>query len=212
MATKKGAGGEPQEYDTSTGQYGSGKTFRQNTPHHVISREMDARNYNASIALQTKRNAKTQRTLALGMRRPASHVLSDEEIEKIKAEARSIGIDEKILRFNTGNQTCFLEQEGVIEICGDILPDETSKIARDAMSIRAVLAHEHYGHYMSHPSKYSANDWRDEFQASYTAAIKAPNLSREDRSYLMIDAYDRAREAGVYIAYDEKAKEIIYGY
>jgi hypothetical protein len=29
MATKKGAGGEPQEYDTSTGQYGSGKTFRQ---------------------------------------------------------------------------------------------------------------------------------------------------------------------------------------
>lgn len=38
MATKKGAGGEPQEYDTSTGQYGGGNTFRQNTPHHVLMR------------------------------------------------------------------------------------------------------------------------------------------------------------------------------
>lgn len=37
MATKNGAGGEPQEYDTSTGRYGSGRTFRQNTPYHIIS-------------------------------------------------------------------------------------------------------------------------------------------------------------------------------
>lgn len=36
MATKKGAGGEPQEYDTSTGQYGSGKTFRQNATYSEI--------------------------------------------------------------------------------------------------------------------------------------------------------------------------------
>lgn len=43
MATKTGAGGEPQEYDTSTGQYGSGMTFRQNTPHHVISEALERR-------------------------------------------------------------------------------------------------------------------------------------------------------------------------
>lgn len=41
MAKKTGAGGEPQEYDTSTGQYGGGRTFRQNTPHHVISRVLE---------------------------------------------------------------------------------------------------------------------------------------------------------------------------
>lgn len=40
MATKKGAGGEQQEYDTSTGQYGGGNTFRQNTPYHEISRDL----------------------------------------------------------------------------------------------------------------------------------------------------------------------------
>ena len=44
MATKKGAGGEPQEYDTSTGQYGGGRTFRQNTPHHEILRDLNERN------------------------------------------------------------------------------------------------------------------------------------------------------------------------
>jgi hypothetical protein len=36
MATKKGAGGESQEYDTSTGQYGGGMTFRQNTTYSDI--------------------------------------------------------------------------------------------------------------------------------------------------------------------------------
>lgn len=49
-------------------------------------------------------------------------------------------------------------------------------------------------------------------RASYVAALKTPNLSVEDRAYLMIDAYDRAREAGHYFEYSQAAKEIIYGY
>ena len=55
-------------------------------------------------------------------------------------------------------------------------------------------------------------DWRDEFNASYHAAIDAPNLSDEDRARLMIDAYDRAKEAGQNLEYDKIARRLIYGY
>ena len=79
------------------------------------------------------------------------------------------------------------------------------------MSTKAVLAHEYYGHYMHHPSEYQIGDWRDEYRASREAALKAPNLSVEDRAYLMIDAYDRQKEAGVFEEYDEIARRIIYG-
>ena len=80
------------------------------------------------------------------------------------------------------------------------------------MSQKAVLAHEYYGHFMNDPSPYPIGDWRDEFQASYNAAVKTPNLSDEDRRDLMVDAYDRAREAGAFNGYDELARRIIYGF
>ena len=80
------------------------------------------------------------------------------------------------------------------------------------MSERAVIAHEFYGHYMFAPSKYKAGDWRDEFRASYISSIKTPNLSDDDRRYLMLDAYERAKEGGRILEYSLKAKEIIYGY
>ena len=80
------------------------------------------------------------------------------------------------------------------------------------MSSRAVLAHEYYGHYLNYPSKFSIGDWRDEFRASYDAAIKTPNLTDDERKMLMIDAYDRAKEAGVSIKYNKKARLLIYGY
>ena len=92
------------------------------------------------------------------------------------------------------------------------MPDTSSTMARDRMSQRAVLAHEYYGHYLHHPSEYPPGDWRDEFRASYMAAVNAPNLSDEDRMYLMMDAYDRKKEAGVFDGYDETARRIIYGY
>lgn len=80
------------------------------------------------------------------------------------------------------------------------------------MSERAVLAHEYYGHFKFYPSAFRPNDWRDEMRASYIAALKAPNLSDEDRAYLIIDAYERAKEAGHYFDYSKKAREITYGY
>ena len=69
-----------------------------------------------------------------------------------------------------------------------------------------------YGHRANNPSEYEINDWRNEFRASYDAAVNAPNLSQQDRAKLMVDAYDRAREAGVLIEYDKVAKRLIYGY
>lgn len=152
------------------------------------------------------------REMAMSLRQPASHVLTENEIRMIKQDAKALEIDDSILRFNTGGRTGFLDEEGFIGICGDVLPDANSKNARDRMSSRAVLAHEYYGHYLNHPSQYPIGDWRDEFRASYEAAVKSPNLSDEDRAYLMIDAYDRAREAGEHINYDEIARRIIYGY
>lgn len=152
------------------------------------------------------------REMAMGLRQPASRILTDEEIEGIKADAKALNVDEKLLRFNKGYATSFSDKHQCIYIRGDILPDPESKIARDKMSQRAVLAHEYYGHYLSYPSKYEAGSWEDEFYASYNAAVNAPNLSDEDRAYLMIDAYDRAHEAGQILNYDETARRIIYGF
>lgn len=152
------------------------------------------------------------RDMAMGFRKPVGHILTEEEISSIIADAKAIKIPTDILCFNTGRHTGFVDDLEVINIRGDILPDLDSTIARDKMSQRAVLAHEYYGHYKNHPSEYDIGDWRDEFRASYCAAIRAPNLTDEERALLMIDAYDRAKEAGVMLDYDETARRVIYGY
>lgn len=54
--------------------------------------------------------------------------------------------------------------------------------------------------------------WNDEFRASYYAALNAPNLSDKDRMYLMLDALERAKEAGVYIKITDEIRRILYGY
>ena len=152
-----------------------------------------------------------ERTMAMGLRQPPSRILTDEEIETLKAEAESIGIPTDVLAFNQGRRTGFMDADRTISVRGDVLPDFNSTVARDRMSSRAVLAHEYYGHYQNHPSEYINGDWRDEFRASYDAAINAPNLTDEERGHLMIDAYDRAKEAGAFTGYDETARRILYG-
>lgn len=148
----------------------------------------------------------------MGFRKPASHILTEKEIDSIKADALTILIPISILRFNAGSRTGFNDDLMAINIRGDILPDLDSTIARDRMSQRAVMAHEYYGHCKNHPSEYDIGDWRDEFRASYDAAVNTPNLSDKERAMLMIDAYDRASEAGTILEYDETARRIIYGY
>ena len=145
------------------------------------------------------------------MRKP-SHILTDEEITCVKAEADAIGVPDSILRFNKGGRTGFRDEDMRISVRGDILPDTLGTTPRDTMSIRAVLAHEYYGHYKNHPSEYPRGYWMDEFRASYDAAVNAPNLSSEDRRNLMLDAYDRAKEAGETIEMTDEARRIIYGF
>lgn len=152
------------------------------------------------------------RKMANGLRESPSHILSEAEIKSIVNDAESLDIPIDVLRFNKGNQTGFLDRTRLINIKGDILPDLSSTIPRDCMSQRAVLAHEYYGHFKSHPSRFVVGDWRDEFMASYRAALETPNLSDDERRMLMLDAYDRAKDAGVSVKYNKEARRIIYGY
>jgi len=147
-----------------------------------------------------------------GYRQSRHNVLTEKDIEHLNNEIDAIGADRSVFRFNTGNKTGFDDDEIAINVKGDVYPDLNSKHPRDLMSERAVLAHEYYGHYNFFPSQFGYSDWRDEMRASYIAALKAPNLSAPDRAYLMLDAYERAREAGHMLEYSKKAREIIYGY
>ena len=53
--------------------------------------------------------SETAREFANGLRQPPSRILTETEIKSIKNDAISLGIDETILRFNTGKQTGFNE-------------------------------------------------------------------------------------------------------
>lgn len=152
------------------------------------------------------------RSFASGLRRQASIIISPEQIKEIRKDIRAIGADESLFVFNEGVQTGFVDAEEVIKIRYDVYPDLTSTRARDKLSVRAALAHEYYGHYMFHPSIFDIGDWRDEMRASYAAAFNAKGLSREERADLIVDAYDRAREAGYNYSYSKAARRILYGY
>ena len=142
--------------------------------------------------------------------------LTDDEISQLLEDIYALEADPSIFRFNEGNQTGFLDSRGIINVRGDVLPDLNSIHPRDLMSSRAVLAHEYYGHKYFNDVFGSKNPmpgtWNDEFRASYFAAINAPNLSDMDRMYLMLDALERAKEAGVNIKITDKIRRILYGY
>ena len=80
------------------------------------------------------------------------------------------------------------------------------------MSSRAVIAHEYYGHRAYRGTKLRKGAWNDEFRASYMAAKNTPNLSDEDRRYLILDALERAKESGVTIKYNDFIRRTLYGY
>ena len=152
------------------------------------------------------------RSMANSMRRSPFTTLSDEEIATLLEEADGIGNPRDVLQFNYGDRTGFSDLRQKINVRGDVMPDtEYGTTPRDTMSSQAVLAHEYYGHYLHHPTRLKSGDWRDEFRASYSAAINAPNLSDEDRRLLMLDALDRAREANVTIVLNATIRRILYG-
>ncbi len=157
------------------------------------------------------RSMATNRNLAAGYRTNPNHVLTASEVANIRNDAASIGIPDSCLRFNTGQRTGYSDAIEAITVKGDILPDVNSRNNRDTMTPRAVLAHEYYGHYMHRYTKLFPGDWRDEFRASYRAAIDTPNLSLEERASLMVDAYDRADEAGHALRKTAEYRKIVHG-
>lgn len=164
---------------------------------------------------------------AAGNRRSPLYVLTDSEIDYVKSEIKAIGADEKQFVFNSEitRGTCFLPSDGKVHIKGNVFPDLNSDHPRDRMSVRAVLAHEYYGH-RPYRTQYLKEDndtspdalnrimsraWADEFRASYMAAKNAPNLTDEDRMLLIRDSITRAEEAGVTIKYNSFIRRVLYG-
>lgn len=158
-----------------------------------------------------------------------SHIpLTDEEIEFVKNEIRAIGADESVFVFNheahINSSTCYNIQEDKVYVTKNVFPDMKygSTHPRDLMSVRAVLAHEYYGHrvhreeYLSDlkkgPDFHATPLWQDECRASIDAARNTPNLTRQDKSNLIMDAIYRAQEYEHYIEMDDFMKEVVYGY
>ena len=147
-----------------------------------------------------------------GLRRSPFYVLSEEDIKRLKWEISEIGADLSVFRFNEGRRTGYVDKKDVINVKGDIFSDKNSIHPRDLMSERAVLAHEYYGHKANRGTPLLEGSWNDEFRASYLAAKNTPNLSDKDRAYLIMDAIERTKEAGVSIQYNDFMKGCLYGY
>ena len=147
-----------------------------------------------------------------GLRRSPLNTLSEMEIEHLKNEIRAINADENVFIFNKGQYTGYIGEIDTIYVRGNVFPANDGSIhPRDLMSERAVIAHEYYGHRAYRETKLQDGSWNDEFRASYMAAKNTPNLSGEDRKYLILDAVERAKEAGVTIKCNKFMRGILYG-
>ena len=149
---------------------------------------------------------------ASGLRKSVYHLLTDTQIDLLKADILAINADISVFRFNEGPCTCYIDDADIIYVKGDVLPDEVYSIhPRDMMSARAVLAHEYYGHRTYRGTHLEQQAWNDEFRASYMAAKNAPGLSDQDRILLVMDAMERAKAAGVSIKWNNIMRRIVYG-
>ena len=147
-----------------------------------------------------------------GLRKSPLIQLTDQEIEHIKNEIKAIEADISIFSFQSGTGTGYNDVLDKIKITGNVFPDLNSTHPRDLMSERAVIAHEYYGHRTFRGTPLRNGSWNDEFRASYIAAKTAPNLSEDDRRYLVMDAQERAREAGISIKLNDFMRRVLYGY
>lgn len=146
-----------------------------------------------------------------GLRRPALATIEPAEMARLQQEFADLGGDPAMLRFNKGSRTGFKDDVNTIQVRGDVNPVVDSLHPRSAMSSKAALGHE-LGHTAHRGTKLPIGAWNDEFRASYWAAKNLPNLSEQDRIYLILDAIERAKEAGVSIKLNVIMRKILYGY
>jgi len=147
-----------------------------------------------------------------GLRKSPHNLLTKQDIKLLEADIIAIGADLTVFKFNNGTHTGYADDSDEISVRGDVFPDDVYSIhPRDMMSARAVLAHEYYGHRMNRGTSLKKGAWNDEFRASYMAARTSPGLSEKDRMLLVMDAMERAKEAGVTIRWNNFMKGVVHG-
>lgn len=154
----------------------------------------------------------SHREMANGLRKSPLIPLSEKDKSFILEEIKAIEADESVFIFRDGVGSGYSDGRDIVYVSSNIFPSNDDSVhPRDRMSARAALAHEYYGHRVHRNSTLALGDWRDEFRASYSATKRCPNLTAEDRAYLILDAVERANEAGVSIKYNSFMKRCLYG-
>lgn len=181
------------------------------------SMKAQAVRYGVQGEVDSARGRLFSRNMANGQRRSIFTELTPRDKRLVRKAAKQLNIPTDIFYYpapGTGvYQTGYYADFDKIVIAPDVFPsDDGSVINRDVMTMRAVLAHEYYGHYHFRNTRLPMGDARDEIRASYYAAIHAPNLSKVERMQLMQDVLDRASEKGIILNRTKKMKEILYGY
>jgi len=152
-------------------------------------------------------------------RMPAYNLVDGADMDLVVSEAKSIGIEPDYLRFNSSgaNGTSYDPTDDIVDIKGDVFPRLTEAHPRARMSIRAVLAHEFYGHRpnraqylweLENNIPFELDEWQDEFRASYNASKADIDLSVADRACLHDDAISRAEEKQAYGKLEKLLKEL----
>ena len=155
---------------------------------------------------------KTERNMAQGYRKSCFIPLSNEDKLHLMNEIKAIGAEPKVFIFRDNHGSSYDDTFDVVFLSSNIFPStDDSEHPRDRMSERAAIAHEYYGHRANRGTAVNKGAWNDEFRASYMAAKNCPNLSDEDRRYLVMDALERAKEAGVSIHYNDFIRGVLYG-
>lgn len=150
--------------------------------------------------------------MANGLRKSPQNKLSEKDKTYILSEINAIEADSDLFIFRDGFGSGYSDNRDIIFISSNVFPSDDGSIhPRDLMSVRAVLAHEYYGHRIYRGTSLEKGSWNDEFRASYNAAKFCPNLSDEDRRYLILDAIEIAKEAGVNIQYNNFIRRVLYG-
>jgi hypothetical protein len=138
--------------------------------------------------------------------------LDSDEILQVGNTWAELGGDVSKLKFNQGIQTGVGTKSGNVYIRGDVFPSTSGSLHPTAnLSVRETLSHE-MGHINYADTGVAAGAWNDEFRASYWASKNVPGLTFEERSNLVIDAYQRATDAGVPIRMNSYMRQMIYGY
>jgi len=193
--------------------FGSAPTKGDGWWEELAGMKAQTQRYGVQEEIEAAREKLIGRNMSNGNRRSVFEKLTKEEERYVKHAAKEIEIPTKMLEFIPGRSTGYSDSRKNITIGADVFPSNDGSIHnRDTITVKAVLAHEYYGHYHFRKTKLGIGDPRDEIRASYYAAVHTPGLTKEERQQLMRDALDRANDAGIKLNMTDEVRRILYGY